>query len=78
MFWDIRPGNRGGKDLFKWEDLKVMNYKDREQYIGFTSKVGFLDKGGKWRRRDWYMHKDGDITKADKNAEINIDIVFLF
>ena len=32
-----------------------MTYKDREQYLGATVKLGYLDKGGKWRKRDWWQ-----------------------
>ena len=31
-----------------------MSYKDRECYLGASQTLGYLDKGGKWRRRDWY------------------------
>lgn len=41
-----------------------MSYKDRECYLGASNKVGFLDKGGKWRRKDWYTHaKDAEYDK---------------
>jgi hypothetical protein len=25
-------------------------------YLGNSSTIGVLDKGGKWRKRDWYNH----------------------
>jgi hypothetical protein len=53
-YHEIREGNRGGRDLFSWEDIRLVSYKDREMYLGHTSKLGFLDKGGKWRKRDWW------------------------
>ena len=56
-------GVRGGHDQFKWEDVKLMSYKDRECYLGASTKVGFLDKGGKWRKRDWYQQN----SKEEKN-----------
>lgn len=31
-----------------------MTYKDRECYLGASQKLGYLDKGGKWRKRDWW------------------------
>jgi len=38
-----------------------MSYKDRECYLGASQTLGYLDKGGKWRRRDWYAQaKIGD------------------
>ena len=57
----IRGGNRGGADQFKWEDVRMMAYKDREQYLGITERLGVLDKGGKWKRNNWYTKdKEGD------------------
>lgn len=36
--WDneklVRPGNRGGKNTFDWDDVKKMKYWDRECYLG--------------------------------------------
>ena len=37
-----------------------MSYKDREQYLGFSEKLGYLDKGGQWRKKDWYNSKKDD------------------
>ncbi len=49
-----------------------MSYKDRECYLGASSKVGFLDKGGKWRRKDWYAQsKDTTEQKKSRQDEIN-------
>ncbi|KAM3133347.1 hypothetical protein pb186bvf_014508 [Paramecium bursaria] len=54
----IRGGCRGGHDQFQWESLRTMKYHDREQYLGQTTIVGYLDKGGKWRKKDWYTRVD--------------------
>jgi hypothetical protein len=59
MHYEIRPGVRGGRDQFNWNDLKTMDYKNREQYLGFSAKIGYLDKGGKWRNKDWYYRQTG-------------------
>ena len=40
-----------------------MNYADRIHYLGQTVTIGYLDKGGKWRKRDWYTR----VTDDDKN-----------
>ena len=54
-----------------------MSYKDRECYLGASQTLGFLDKGGKWRKRDWYAHgKDDDIMDGKRKltpAEIEQD-----
>ena len=69
---NVRPGNRGGRDLFKWDDIRLLNNKDRESYLGATQSIGFLDKGGKWRKRDWWLEynpnnkTDHDLIKFEK------------
>ena len=54
----IRAGNRGGWSLFEWEKVREMPYRDREMYLGNSAMIGILDKGGKWRKKDWYLHKN--------------------
>lgn len=56
-----------------------MSYKDRECYLGASQTLGYLDKGGKWRRRDWYAQaKEGggqsaeDARKKKLKAEIEL------
>jgi len=69
MYAPVRGGNRGGHDQFEWENVKLMSYKDRECYLGASQTLGYLDKGGKWRRRDWYAQaKSGEVGAAAKNA----------
>lgn len=51
----IRKGNRGGKENFNWEDVRLLNYKDRECYLGISDKIGYLDKGYMWKKNDWWM-----------------------
>ena len=57
---------KGGTADFNWEDVRYMNYKDRECYLGYTVKIGFLDKGGKWKKKDWWTK--GDESDKDDNA----------
>lgn len=68
---NIRPGNRGGRDQFKWDDVRMMNNKDRESYLGVSQSIGFLDKGGKWRKRDWWQSfkPDNKINRKKLNEE---------
>jgi hypothetical protein len=68
---NVRPGNRGGRDLFNWNDVRLLNNKDRESYLGVTQSIGFLDKGGKWRKKDWWLtHKgDNNIDKEEIENE---------
>lgn len=39
------PVMKGGTKDFNWQAVKNMNYRDREVYLGYTVKVGFLEKG---------------------------------
>lgn len=68
---NVRPGNRGGRDQFKWDDVRMMNNKDRESYLGVSQSIGFLDKGGKWRKRDWWQSfkPDNKINRKKLNEE---------
>jgi len=68
MYAPVRGGNRGGQDQFKWDNVKLMSYKDRECYLGASQTLGFLDKGGKWRRRDWYAEGKGEADKDGKDG----------
>ena len=47
-----------------------MPYKDRECYLGVTDKLGYLDKGGHWRRRDWWTKLDLDNDEIQRREEI--------
>ena len=68
---NVRPGNRGGKNLFNWNDVRLLNNKDRESYLGVTQSLGFLDKGGKWRKRDWWQNYDPTMPGAKNLIEAN-------
>ena len=46
-----------------------MQYKDREMYLGNSATIGVLDKGGKWRKRDWYMKTDKKYKSDTLDAE---------
>lgn len=65
MYNPVRGGNRGGKDQFKWENVRTLAYKDRECYLGSTVAIGFLDKGGKWRKKDWWINNK-DVKRFKK------------
>ena len=49
---------KGGTKDFDWNNVRQMSYKDRECFLGYTTKIGYLDKGGKWKLRDWWKHVD--------------------
>jgi len=66
---NIRPGNRGGKDQFKWDNVRLLGNKDREGYLGVTQSIGFLDKGGKWRKRDWWQNYNPESSEKIQNLK---------
>jgi len=63
---NVRAGNRGGRTLFNWNDIRLLNNKERESYLGVTQSIGFLDKGGKWRKRDWWQNNKNSNEEVDK------------
>ena len=65
----IRAGNRGGWSLFEWQSVRDMPYRDREMYLGNSAVIGVLDKGGKWRKRDWYLRPDKKYDDPQLGSE---------
>lgn len=72
MYAPVRGGNRGGQDQFKWDDIRLMSYRDRECYLGASDKLGYLDKGGKWRKRDWWI--DGGPKEVSIQCKFIINL----
>ena len=46
-----------------------MSYRDRECYLGSTASLGFLDKGGRWRKKDWWTKKDSELAQDQKDMK---------
>jgi hypothetical protein len=44
-----------------------MPYKHRECYLGSSSALGYLDKGGRWRKRDWW--RKPSTTSKDRKTD---------
>lgn len=46
-------------------------------YLGNSAVIGVLDKGGKWRKRDWYLKTDkkynSDIPKSEQEEAMRKD-----
>ena len=55
---------KGGTKEFNWDNVRNMSYKDRECFLGYTTKIGYLDKGGKWKKRDWWTKVDVPSNNA--------------
>ena len=69
---NYKGGTRGGKDTFNWENIKDVTYKNRESYLGHTTKIGCLNKAGKWERNDWYKSVDRPHGKLDNEKRKEI------
>ena len=53
-----------------------MPYRDREMYLGNSAKIGVLDKGGKWRKKDWYLkrnHLEGEELELRRGEAMRKD-----
>mmetsp|Transcript_12123 Transcript_12123/g.37939 ORF Transcript_12123/g.37939 Transcript_12123/m.37939 type:complete len:331 (-) Transcript_12123:76-1068(-) len=53
----IREGCRGGSEQFTWNSLKEQEFKDRECYLGQSTKIGMMGKFGRYYMHDWYARK---------------------
>lgn len=61
-----RDGCRGGREQFKWDSLKEQEFKDREQYLGVSTKVGLMGKFGRYQVHDWYARKRDTAESIDQ------------
>lgn len=61
----IREGCRGGSEQFTWNSLKEQEFKDREQYLGGSTKVGLMGKFGRYYQHDWYSKKRDTAASID-------------
>ena len=59
---NVRGGNRGGKNLFNWDDVRLLSNRDRQSYLGSTQALGLMDRGGKWYKRDWWTHYNSQVN----------------
>ena len=68
---NVRGGNRGGKNLFNWDDVRLLTNRDRQSYLGSTQALGLMDRGGKWYRRDWWTHYDSQVNVYGHKDKLN-------
>jgi len=67
----IKEGCRGGREQFQWNSIKEQDFKDREQYLGATVKVGMMGKFGRYQLHDWYNKKrDTPESIVDERANV--------
>jgi len=66
----IRDGCRGGSEQFKWNSIKEQEFKDRECYLGASTKVGMMTKFARYYVHDWYAKKreTTDSIDNERNA----------
>jgi len=64
-----REGCRGGQEQFKWKDIKEQDFKDREQYLGASTKVGTMAKFGRYYVHDWYAKKRDTASSIAEERE---------
>jgi len=64
-----RDGCRGGREQFKWDSLKDQEFKDRDQYLGVTMKVGLMAKFGRYYQHDWYAKKRDTAEHIDNERK---------
>ena len=68
---NVRGGNRGGKNLFNWDDVRLLTNRDRQSYLGSTQALGLMDRGGKWYRRDWWTHYNNQVNVYGHKDKLN-------
>lgn len=66
------PTMKGGTKDFNWQGVKNMSYRDRESYLGSTVRIGFLEKGARWNKSDWWLH--GKNQNHESKTGINDEI----
>uniref|UniRef100_A0A7S2HSU1 Multiple myeloma tumor-associated protein 2-like N-terminal domain-containing protein n=1 Tax=Alexandrium andersonii TaxID=327968 RepID=A0A7S2HSU1_9DINO len=66
----IRDGCRGGSEQFKWNSIKEQEFKDRECYLGASTKVGMMGKFARYYVHDWYAKKreTTETIDSERNA----------
>ena len=68
---NVRGGNRGGKNLFNWDDVRLLSNRDRQSYLGSTQALGLMDRGGKWYKRDWWTHYNSQVNVYGHKDKLN-------
>lgn len=63
---------KGGTKDFNWQGVKNMSYRDRESYLGYTVKIGYLEKGAKWNKSDWWVEGKGNSGPLTAEEEIQM------
>ena len=69
---NYQGGSRCVTESFNWETVKDISYKNRDCYLGYTAKIGYLDKAGKWKKNDWYKSVNRPEGSVDQKRKEEI------
>ncbi len=53
-----------------------MQFKERECYLGSAVALGFLDKGGKWRKKNWWTKVFSTLYFQDSAYKVEQDFSY--
>ncbi|CDR97242.1 hypothetical protein, conserved [Babesia bigemina] len=73
-----REGVRGGREQFKWDEVKKYLTKEREHYLdcesflGHSVKIGMIEHKNKFYKHDWYMKDEGLGNTSDAADEMKL------
>ncbi|KAK2194514.1 bifunctional Multiple myeloma tumor-associated protein 2-like [Babesia duncani] len=67
-----REGTRGGREHFKWEDLKGQSSNERDYYLGNSVKIGQLKRRDKFYKHDWYLKPESKDSTENVMDEIEL------
>lgn len=65
----IRDGCRGGQEQFQWNSIKEQDFKDRECYLGQSTKIGTMGKFGRYSQHDWFSKKRDSATTIQEERK---------
>ena len=60
----------GGQEQFKWNSLRDQEFKDRECYLGQSTKVGMMGKFGHCYKHDWYTKKRDSAESIESEMDV--------
>ena len=69
-----REGVRGGREQFRWDSLKSQPHRDRQQYLGYSTKVGTVGKFGQYHTNDWWRKGSQLPDEQDHVREEKFDV----
>ena len=64
-----RGGVRGGRDQFNWDSVKSMSNRDRQQYLGASTKIGVGGRFGKFDRNDWWRTGKQELAQIQSTRD---------